>query len=66
MLSTSLMVVSVSSADKFGIGMSRPVVAAKRICVDSGTVPDLSHGRTVKVVLGRSRAYDQLTERWQG
>jgi hypothetical protein len=36
------------------IGMSRPVAAANLICIDSGTVPALTHGRTVNVDFGRS------------
>jgi hypothetical protein len=38
-----------------GIGISRPVAAANLICIDSGTVPALTQGRTVKVDFGRSR-----------
>jgi hypothetical protein len=37
-----------------GIGTSKPVVAAKRICMDSGT-PLRTQGRTVKCDFGNAR-----------
>jgi hypothetical protein len=49
-----LSVASVVAVDVPGVGMSRPVAAANLICIDSGTVPALTHGRIVNVDFGRS------------
>jgi hypothetical protein len=52
--------------DTAATGRSSPVAAANLICIDSGTLPVLTQGRTVNCLLGRSRTKDQLKHRLEG
>jgi hypothetical protein len=58
--------VDVDESDIAAVGRSRPVAAANLICIDSGTPPVLTQGRTVNCLFGRSRARDQLKHRQEG
>jgi hypothetical protein len=44
-------------------GRSSPVATANLICMDSGTPPVLTQGRTVNCLFGRSKTKDQLKNR---
>jgi hypothetical protein len=55
-----LLIVDSGDVVILGIGTSKPVVAAKRICMDNGT-PLRTQGRTVKCDFGNARETNYLS-----